>query len=169
MSICTADAPRTRSDPNEFKNAVVARPVARPKLSTTPPRRLSSCRGHRVGTDDVGVQGGLVTLPGEPEDLPADARISQRHVARVDQRSLVPPLGQCLDRMGKRAQRTPGPLETRQRPPAVGEDVHQLRVERERGGQPIPVAGLPVAGRHRVTQGLIPVGVGIGDRAALLF
>ena len=49
MSICTADAPRTRSDPNEFKNAVVASPVAKPKVSTTPPRRLSSAGAIESG------------------------------------------------------------------------------------------------------------------------
>ena len=40
--------------------------------------------------------------------------------------------------------------------------------KRERGGQAVAVAGLPVARRHRVAEGLIPVGVGIGDGASLL-
>ena len=42
-------------------------------------------------------------------------------------------------------------------------------MERVRGGQAVPVARLPVAGRHRVAEGLIPVGIRIGDGAPLLF
>ena len=86
----------------------------------------------------------------------------------MDEGSLVPPLRQCLNCMGKGAQCPPRPLEARQRPPPVGKDVDKFGVKRVCGGQPISVARLPVACGHCVTQGFVPVGIGIGHCAPLL-
>ena len=117
--------------------------------------------GPGVGADDVGVQSRLVALPGESQDLPPDARVGERHVARVDQWRLVLALRQSLHRVGQGPEGSSGPLEARQGPPPVGEDVDQLGVERVGAGHPLAVGRLPVGARCGVPQRLVVIAIGV--------
>ncbi len=68
---------------------------------TAPPSVLLGRFG--VGPDDVCVEGRLERLAGEADDLGSHASVGERHVASLDQRTLMVSLSQRLHRVGQRA------------------------------------------------------------------